>query len=404
MVMRFLRRLSPLAPWRLLRTLDAVRELPALRTKVQRGLKETKRLQKQILNERRETQRGLDALTKQMRDERKEVQQGLKALKKQMLHDRNEARQGLDALTKQIRDERNELAVLSTRVQQFEAVYESDTRAARSPDRALKRIGDARVPVHVREVVAAAPLESDPFPHIVLNDLLPDDAYDALVAAIPPPLFFEHLPVNRQDLKVPFEFAPRHHREVWQAFHAHIVMNALVPALCEKFRNGLDLPVRTDGSGIVDSMADTTITQHPVKARVLRRRPGYGIKPHRDPRWAFLTCILYLTKRDDPQLYGTQLCRLRRERETTSHTPLYFEEHEVETVREVPGRPNSAVVFLNSTGAHRASIPSDAPPETDRYIYQLLLEPEPAVRAALNARLPAEHARQLDQSDREFKY
>ena len=40
-------------------------------------------------------------------------------------------------------------------------------------------------------------------------------------------------------------------------------------------------------------------------------------------------------------------------------------------VREVPGRPNSAVVFLNSTGAHRASIPADAPPETDRYIYQV---------------------------------
>ena len=67
-------------------------------------------------------------------------------------------------------------------------------------------------------------------------------------------------------------------------------------------------------------------------------------------------------------------------------------------------RPNSAVVFLNSTGAHRASIPSDAPPETDQYIYQLQLGPEPAVRAALNARLPAEHARRLVQSDREFKY
>ena len=79
-------------------------------------------------------------------------------------------------------------------------------------------------------------------------------------------------------------------------------------------------------------------------------------------------------------------------------------EDNVEVVREVPGRPNSAVVFLNSTGAHRASIPSDAPPETDRYIYQMQLGPEPAVRAALNARLPAEHPRRLAQKDREFKY
>ena len=136
----------------------------------------------------------------------------------------------------------------------------------------------------------------------------------------------------------------------------------------------------------------------------MRRRPGYEIKPHRDPRWAFLTCILYLTKRDDPQLYGTQLCRLKQEQEATSHAPFWISENNVEVVREVPGRPNSAVVFLNSTGAHRASIPSDAPPETDRYIYQLQLGPEPAVRAALNKRLPAEHARRLVQKDTTSKY
>ena len=259
--MRFLRRFSPLAPWKLLRTLDEVRELPALRTKVQRGLEETKRLQKQI------------------------------------------------------RDERKELAVLSTRVQQFEAVYKSDTRAARSPDRALKRIGDARVAAQLRAVVAAAPLESDPCPHIVLDDLFPDDAYDVLVAAIPPPMFFEHLSVERQDLKVPLQFAPRHHREVWQAFHTHIVMNALVAALFEKFRTDLDVLARTHWPGFVDSMADAGINLHPVMSRIMRRRPGYEIKPHRDPRWVFLTCILYLTQRDDPQVYGTQLCRLQQERE-----------------------------------------------------------------------------------------
>ena len=56
-VIQILLRLSPLAPWRLLRTLDEVRELPALRTQVKQGLKETKRLKKQIL----ELQRRLDA-------------------------------------------------------------------------------------------------------------------------------------------------------------------------------------------------------------------------------------------------------------------------------------------------------------------------------------------------------
>ena len=61
------------------------------------------------------------------------------------------------------------------------------------------------------------------------------------------------------------------------------------------------------------------------------------------------------------------------QQEFPTHSPLWVPEDEVEVVREVPGRSNSAVVSLNSTGAHRASIPADAPPETDRYIYQVQL-------------------------------
>ena len=350
------RRLGPLAPWRLLRTLDEVRELPALRTQVKQGLKETKTLKKQML----EAQRGLD--------------------------------------------QRNDLAVLLTRVEQFQAVYKGDSRPTRALDRALKRIGDARVPAHVRAVVAAAPLESDPCPYVVLDDLLTDDVYDTMVAAIPPPLFFEHLTVTRQDLKVPFEFVPRYQQEVWQAFQTRVVMKALVPALSDKFQDSLDLLVRNQWPGVVDSMTDAGISLQSAAARVMRRRPGYEIKPHRDPHWTFLTCILYLTKRDDRQLYGTQLCRLQHEQEFPTHSPFWVPEDDVEVVREVPGRPNSAVVFLNSTGAHRASIPADAPPETDRYIYQVQLGPERAVRDALTARLPADHPQRLVQKDTSFKY
>ena len=221
-VMQFLRRLSPLAPWRVLRTLDEVRELPVLRTQVKQGLTETKKLKKQML----EVQRRLD--------------------------------------------QRKELAALLTRVEQFQAVYKGDTRPTRSLDRALKRISDAGVPAHVRAVVAAAPLESDPCPYIVL--------------------------------------------------------------------------------------------------------------------------------------YGTQLCRLQHEQEIPTDTPFWVPEDEVEVVREVPGQSNSAVVFLNSTGAHRASIPADAPRETDRYIYQVQLGPERAVRDALTARLPADHAQRRVQKDTTFKY
>ena len=69
-----------------MRTLDEVRELPALRTQVKHGHKEMQRLQKQILK----------------------------------------VQQRLDAQAKQTRDEPKALAGLRTRVEQSRAIYKPD--------------------------------------------------------------------------------------------------------------------------------------------------------------------------------------------------------------------------------------------------------------------------------------
>jgi hypothetical protein len=56
---------------------------------------------------------------------------------------------------------------------------------------------------------------------------------------------------------------------------------------------------------------------------------------------------------------------------------------ECELVKEVPAARNTALVFLNSTGAHGASIPSDAPPDTQRYLYQVHFNVDEDVRQKL---------------------
>jgi hypothetical protein len=137
------------------------------------------------------------------------------------------------------------------------------------------------------------------------------------------------------------------------------------------------------------SFAGSGVDLGVINSRIMLRRPGYRIKPHRDPRWAFLTCLVYLQKRNDPQAYGTQFYRLREEREPTHHSPLWVEDDEVTLVKDVPARRNTAVVFLNSTGAHGASIPPDAPPDTERFIYQVQFGPDDATRQRLIAELDA---------------
>jgi hypothetical protein len=118
-------------------------------------------------------------------------------------------------------------------------------------------------------------------------------------------------------------------------------------------------------------MAAAGVTLRVSNSRLLLRRPGYVIKPHRDPRWAFLTCLVYLPRSADHESYGTQLYRLRHEPEVTHSSPLWVDRSECELVKDVPARRNTALVFLNSTGAHGASIPSAAPADVERYLFQV---------------------------------
>ena len=43
---------------------------------------------------------------------------------------------------------------------------------------------------HVRDRVASAPLFTDPFPHVVIDELLPATAFQTLREAVPPDEFF----------------------------------------------------------------------------------------------------------------------------------------------------------------------------------------------------------------------
>jgi hypothetical protein len=136
--------------------------------------------------------------------------------------------------------------------------------------------------------------------------------------------------------------------------------------------------------------ADIDLTLHASNGRIMLRRPGYVIPPHRDPRWGFVTCLVYLARPGDNEAHGTQLYRVRDDGEAPSDKPFYVEESRCELVTSVPFRANTMLVFLNSHGAHGASIPADATPATlERYLYQFRLGPTTGAMNDLLACMPA---------------
>lgn len=291
---------------------------------------------------------------------------------------------------------------LEGRIEQVMEVYRADAKYAARLKTLPEKLISARVSAHVHAAVERTPLERDPFPHLVVDDLLPDDIHAEVVAAMPDAVFFKRENISRQEMQVPFTFAPAYSQAVWDFFYEQAIERALMPALVAKFEPALDTFVARYWPAL-GRWADAGIDMQVFNSRLLLRRPGYEIKPHRDPRWAFFTSIIYLQKRGAVHPYGTQLYRMKQERESLHSSPFWAGYDECELVKDVPAGRNRVLAFLNFTGLHAASIPADAPADLQRFIYQVQMGPGPEGRQRLTAALSPD-MRSAWESTRERDY
>jgi hypothetical protein len=297
----------------------------------------------------------------------------------------------IETLTRTVASVQSTVQKADRRAEQISTVLQADAIDERQFEALSTLLQPQEVADHVRAAIARSPLQTDPFPHLVVENLLPDRVYDALVTAIPPRILFEDRPVNKQQLKVPPQLAPRYSRRVWKFLISEVVEKTLKPALLEKFREPLGeylarfWPHRPTGA-LLQALGASD-------GRIILRRAGYVIPPHRDPRWGFITVILYLVRPGDPDTWGTQLYRVREDAEATSAQPYWIKDVQCELVKDVPFRPNRALVFMNSEGAHGASIPAEAPADFERYIYQWRIGAHGALMQDLLAELTPEARR-----------
>jgi hypothetical protein len=225
---------------------------------------------------------------------------------------------------------------------------------------------------HIARVVDRAVLEADPFPYIVADDVLPSELYRAAIRGLPPVELFSDRPVNKQQLKVPLRFAPAYSRRVWRFLTDVIIPDFVMPAVVKKFRAPLDEWITRNWPDVPPDQVEL----HSSDGRIIFRRRGYRIPPHRDPKWSFITGILYLARRGDSESWGTQMYSVDGDEEARVVSPHWIDPARCRPVGEVAFRPNRMLIFLNSVGAHGAHIPEDAQPEDlERYIYQFRIAP-----------------------------
>jgi hypothetical protein len=251
------------------------------------------------------------------------------------------------------------------------------------------------ITAHIRDAVATAPLLTDPFPHMVIEPLLPPDAFRALLAAVPAEEFFagEKHP-DLRGLGLSSTIVPLFSRIIWSSLRKDIVRRTLAPALAERFRAHAREFLRISvGDEFVDELMSLPL--HPHGLRLMLRRPGWRLQPHLDPRDQFISTLVYLARPGDPQEYGTQLFRVHQENFVPAYANTYYPGEEglhCELVKTMPFRGNLCVSMLNvGGGAHGAGIPADAQPaDLRRVVFQFYIGPERESLEALVARLPPE--------------
>ena len=230
---------------------------------------------------------------------------------------------------------------------------------------------------HLRDAVAAATLETDPGPYMVIQDVLPSDMYALLLDTMPPPDGFD----IADSVKANFDperttIAPERSRETWLWFQRDVVDGVLTPMLLDRFQPHLAEAYR-DFFG-PDLAGDALrLPKHAFRGRLMLRRPGYRLKPHRDMRIAALTGLIYFARPGDSAQYGTDLYRIDNDQQAPTMKTFYPESCGAiaKHVRAVPFVGNAALIFMNAPGmAHGASIPRDATQAT-RYAYQFYIGP-----------------------------
>jgi len=278
---------------------------------------------------------------------------------------------------------------------QLRAIARRDVELERRLPLLEQVMDEAATGAHVRARVAATPLQHHPFPYVVIDDLLPPPLYDALVEAIPPVELFADRPFNKRQLGVPPKLAPVYSRRVWRFITQRVAPQMIAPAVIDKFRAPLgawlDAQLMPGALPILERLEMSC-----TDGRILLRGRGYCIPPHRDPKWGFITCIMYLARPGDDASLGTQLYSVDGDGDAADTKPHWIPADRCRLEATVEFRPNRALIFLNSAGAHGARIPDDAPESLERYLYQFRIGPGRGQIGELLAALPPERRAQWE--------
>ena len=230
---------------------------------------------------------------------------------------------------------------------------------------------------HLTEAIQSAPLVLEPTAHLLIENPFPRDFYELAAAAIPPGELFPLQQGVKQEFVIDKHLAeaPELTRRVWHFIDQEVVPRVLAPALLARLHDAI-VEHYAEAGGVEFGRRAAALPHRAYTGQLHRRRPGYRLEPHFDPKRVVITGLLYFAKPGDTEAYGTQLFRIDGAYDSRRLGKFYPEREglKCEVARTIPYRSNTMLVFINSKAAHGAELPLDAKLR-ERWAYQFYVKP-----------------------------
>ena len=233
----------------------------------------------------------------------------------------------------------------------------------------------------ILERLSTARFSEAPFPHVIVDDLWPDELRQAAVDMWPPAeAFFTNKSAKKVNLELAespnkdaghFELVPRDIQRFWQFISQQINGAIIGPWLAERFAADIterfELLSAWQAEGHVLPFDATGIPSRrwwATPGRLMLRGGGMHLAPHCDSAYFLVTALYYMGGGDES--HGTVLCQAERPMPIGTFVgdgkTTYFHEHDipVHEVVAVPFLPNRFVAFPNRPdAAHCVTAPKD---------------------------------------------
>ena len=223
---------------------------------------------------------------------------------------------------------------------------------------------------HVQQRVDSTDIDLDPFPHIEIDNIFPEELYQAMLAnRIADDCLFtlnelgrvdQNYPTTRQILELrnnlPILSSPA--REFWQDTHAWLT-GPFEQIMTEKFRSH----IQERFGRIPELRAETLYT---------RDRTDYALGPHTDAAHKVLTFLVYLPPDSARPEIGTSIYRPHNPDFTCKGGPRY-DFANFERVKTAPYQPNTLFGFVKTSRSFHGVEPIRHAVTRDLLIYDIHL-------------------------------